>query len=110
MIKLFVNEIEDGIIRDNFRRLQKELTETQIILKGQWRFVELTFEAAVTNFKYPHKLNFVPKDVIQTATSGAMAVIWNYDLFDRTNIDITTSEGGTVRAFIGSYAESEGQL
>lgn len=105
MVNLLIKETEDEITRENMKRIQEELTVTQVILKGQWRFVELTFEAAVTDYLYPHKLNFVPKDVIQTATSGAMAVIWNYDDFDRTNVSLTTSEGGTVRAFIGSYLE-----
>lgn len=110
MIKLFVKETNDPITRENMKRLQSELTSDQVILKGEWKFFELTFTTAVTNYKYPHKFGFTPKDVIQTYASGAMAVLWNYDSFDGTNLDITTSEAGTVRAFIGRYAEGSGTL
>lgn len=109
-MRLLVKETEDRVTRENMQRIQKEISETQVILKGQWRFIQLTFEAAVTNFKYPHKLDFVPKDAWLTSTTNGMAVIFNYDEFDRTNIDITTSEGGTMRALIGNIIDNEGLL
>lgn len=111
MIKLLVKETNDEITRENMKRLQREITQTQVILKGEWKFFEITFDTAVTNFKYPHKFNFVPIDVIQTSMiDGLTAVIWNFDLFDRTNLDITTADSGTVRAFIGRYSEDGGEL
>lgn len=109
MIKLLVKEITDELIRENFKRLQKELTVNQVILKGEWKFFELNFTEAVTNFKYPHKLGFVPKDIIQTSLIAEGALIWNYELFDSENLDITTTEACVVRAFIGSYLEGAGQ-
>lgn len=110
MIKLLVKEIEDERSRENFKRLQKELTVDQVILKGQWKFFEIVFDGAVTNFKVKHLLNFVPKDVIQTSLIGAGALTWNYTLFDRVNLDITTTGACTVRAFVGAYLEGAGQL
>jgi len=103
MIKLLVKETEDITTQENMRRIQEELTRFQPILKCQWKFFELTFTGAVTNYKYPHKLSFVPKDVIQTSLIGAGALTWNYSLFDRTNLDITTTGACVVRAFIGAY-------
>jgi hypothetical protein len=110
MIKLLVKEIEDDRSRENFKRIQKEFTENQIILKGQWRFFELIFTGAVTNFKQKHLLTFVPKDIIQTSIIGAGTLTWNYSLFDRENLDITTTGACTVRAFVGRYEEGAGQL
>ncbi len=110
MIRLLVQETKDEIQRENMRRLQEEFTLNQVILKGGWRFITLKFDAAVTNFKYKHLLSFVPHDIIQTSLIGAGALTWNYSLFDRTNLDITTTGACTVRAFIGSYLESAGQL
>lgn len=110
MIKLLVKEVEDAIIRENFRRIQAELTETQVLLKGNWKFFEITFDSAVTDFDYPHRLGFVPKDVLQTYITPGEAILWNRDGFDRTNINVTTTGACTVRAFIGTYQEEAGVL
>lgn len=110
MIQLLVNETEDKTTRENMKRLQKELSDVQIILKGNWKFFELTFTAAVTNFKQKHLLGFLPKDIIQTSKTGAGAITWNYSLFDSTNLDITTTGALVVRAFVGNYLESAGTL
>lgn len=105
MIHLLVKETEDEVARENMKRLQKELGETQKILKAEWKFFEISIDAAVTNFKVQHRLGFQPKDVIQTSSIGAGALTWNYSLFDKTNLDITTTGAVTVRAFVGSYIE-----
>lgn len=104
MINLRLEEITDPLIRDNFLRLDRALKEFTF-LKGNWRFVEIEFAGAVTNYKFPHGLNFMPRDVLQTSKTGAGSLTWNYDSFDRTNLDITTTGACTVRAFVGSYRE-----
>lgn len=91
------------LIRENFSRLKRLLTQ-QTLLKGEFKFLEITFTQAVTNFQYPHKLGFVPKDVIQTSLIGAN-LTWNYDLFTREFLDITTTGPCVVRAYIGTYSE-----
>lgn len=110
MIKLLIKETSDDVVRENFRRIQKEFTGDQVILKGQWKFVELTFTQAVTNYKIPHGFSFVPKDIIQTSTTGAGFIQWNYDLFDRTNLDVNTSNSCVIRAFVGRYVEGAESL
>lgn len=104
MIILRLEEIEDPMVRDNFQRLQRSLGEFAI-LKGKWRFIDLTFTAAVTDYRYPHGLGFIPKDVIQTRLTGAGSLTWNYDDFTRDYIYITTTDACRVRAFVGSYYE-----
>lgn len=110
MIKLLVKETSDDITRENMKRVQKELTQVQTILRGQWTFLTLDFTGAVTNFKHPHGLNFQPKDILQTSLTGTGTLTWNYGRFDRTNLDITTSGACSVRAFIGNYVEGGGAL
>jgi hypothetical protein len=110
MIRLLVKETEDPTTRENMKRIQKEITTSQVILNGQWKFFEIVFDRAVTNLKYPHGFNFTPKDIIQTFSTAGETIIWNYASFDSTNLDITTTGVLTVRAFIGSYLEGTGQI
>lgn len=104
--KLNLISAEDKIVLENFRRMEKVWTN-EPILRGEWKFVEIAFAGAVTNFKFKHYLKFIPKDVIQTSLVGAGALTWNYSLFDRENLDITTSGACTVRAFVGRVEEGE---
>lgn len=102
---LYRKEIEDRYAQDNFTRLQDYFKESPVEKMG-FKFFEIEFTGAVTNFRYPHNLGFVPKDVITTYFSNAATVTWNYDLFDSTYLDITTSGATTVRALVGRHEES----
>ena len=105
MIKLFVKEIKERFSQENFETLQNYIQD-EALLKGEFKFFEITFTQAETNYKFPHKLGFQPKDVIQTSLTGAGSLTWNYDSFDSTNLNITTTDACVVRAFIGRYAEN----
>lgn len=93
---------DDNKPRDNFARLNIFLRDVPF-LRGKWVFFTYTFSAAVTNLKIPHNLGFMPQDVIQTSLVGAGALTWNYALFDKTNVNMTTTGACTVRAFVGTY-------
>lgn len=110
MLKLLVKETDDEVVRENFKRLQKELTGTQVILKGQWKFFDLTFDGVVTNFKVKHEFNFVPLDIIHVSTLGVGFGQFNYNSFDRTNLDISTSDACRLRFFAGRYEEGAEEL
>lgn len=101
---LYIADVLDEYSRENFRRIQRSFTDDPFD-KGDFKFFEITFTGAVTNFKYPHNLRFMPKDVIQTSLKGAGALTWNYARFDSTNLDISTTGVCVVRAFVGSYEE-----
>lgn len=106
MIKLFLNEIKDRYIRENFQKLSDLLANQPFLSeKSKWTFFQYTFAAAVTNFTIPHGLKFIPKDVVQLSATDGMVVTWNFSEFDRTNINVTTDGPGTVRAVIGYYQE-----
>ncbi len=102
-ISLYRKEVEDEYSRENFKRLQDFINNSPLN-KGEFKFFEIQLSAAVTNQKWRHGLGFVPMDVLQTYVSGGVTVTWNFDLFDRTNLDLTTSGATTIRAFIGRYA------
>lgn len=105
MIELFRKEIDDQYSQENFRLIQESINDSPFE-KGHFKFFEVVISSAATNYKYPHHLPFVPKDVIMTSVSPSATVTWNYSLFDRTNLNITTSGPTTIRALIGRYGEN----
>ena len=102
--EFIVKDIADVYIRENFKRLNLFFQKENII-KGQWEFFTLEFNAAVTNEKVRHGLGFKPLDVIQTSKIGAGNITFNNDKFTIDTLDITTTGAVTVRAFIGAYKE-----
>lgn len=104
MIQFNIESIKDATVRLFAQRIRTEFND-QVLLRGNWRFYQITFLGAVTNYKYPHKLQFIPTDVIQTSLTGAGSLTWNYASFDGEFLDITTTGACVVRAFIGRYKE-----
>ncbi len=103
-IPLFLREITDKFIRENFRRII-ETVDREKILKCQFQFLELSFNSAVSNQKVAHGLSFKPKDIILTFSSGAGVVTFNNDLFDDTFLDVSTTGPCSIRCFVGLYSE-----
>lgn len=99
-----LKEIKDPVVREFLNKLITDL-QSESILRGEWKFFELEFEAAVTNHRLPHQLKFVPTDVIQTSLTGAGTFTWNYDKFSNIYLDITTTGACKVRAFVGRYKD-----
>lgn len=101
-----LNSILDEIVRKNFQRL-KDFFSQETPLLG-FRHFEITFTQAVNNLKFPHNLGFLPKDVLLTSIIGAGSVIFNYNLFTSTEMDITVTGSvtsavpTTVRFFAGT--------
>lgn len=108
-LRLFLKEVVDKFSQDNFKRLQQHIAEDPFD-KGHFQFFTHTFSRAEIKLKIPHKLGFQPADVmtlsVRPETEG---VVWHYDLFDPTNIVISSSNACTVRAYLGRYAEGQGQ-
>jgi len=105
--ELIVKNIEDQFIRENFVRIQRFYTEFPLF-RGNWKFFDLTFPAAVTNKEISHGLDFVPTDILQTRLLGPGSLTWDYDRFSRTKLVVTTTGACSVRAFVGAYRESDG--
>jgi len=104
LLKLYLNEITDRYIQENFVRLL-EFARVQAVLNGEFKFIELSVPAAATNRRIRHGLGFRPKDVIFLSATNGVIPVWNYDSFDKEFIDFTTSGATDIRAFIGTYRE-----
>jgi len=107
-------DIKDVYIRENFKRLARFL-QTWPLFRGEWAFFEETFDSAVTDLDIAHGLGFKPQDIILTGVSGAGItgfgiITFNFDSFDETNINVSTTGACTVRFFAGAYKEESGRL
>lgn len=111
MIKLFIPEVVDRYVRDNFRRLSDYLRD-EPFRKGRFRFLEMELASDTAggypaDITYPHGLGFQPQDVIVTSVSpDTVTVLPQYDSFDRTNVVFNITAACTVRAYVGRYGEN----
>lgn len=108
-LDLRTDKIVDENTRDSFQGLEEYL-QAQSILQGQWKFFELDFDAAITNFKFPHGFRFVPTDIIETGVQGDQRVTFNFQDFDKINLDITVSGPVKLRFFAGRYEDNRGNI
>lgn len=105
----YLSGIEDEFVRENFRLLDDYLRDVDF-LAGEFRHIEIVLESAVTNFKFAHNLGFVPRDIILTFVTDGATVTWDYDSFDRENIQLDTSAACTIRFFVGRYEKERGSV
>lgn len=102
-----LNNVIERVVRENFDRLRAFFVKETPLLG--FRHFEIKFTQSATNFKFPHNLGFQPKDVLQTSIIGAGSVVFNYNLFTSTEMDITVTGSvtdalpTTVRFFAGTY-------
>ncbi len=99
-----LEKIDDIIIRDAIESIKNAL-EDEKMLSGEWQHYEITESSAVSNRKYKHNFNFVPKDVITTFVDGG-AVTWHYDEFDSEFIVYSTASTSKFRFFVGNFREN----
>ncbi len=98
---LYIQDITDLFLRKNFEAL-KDYFQRENQLLG-FQHIDITFTKAETNYKVAHNLGFTPLDVLTSHFVGPGTLTWNYDRFNSTHLDITTSDECRVRAFIGLY-------
>lgn len=94
-------EIEDDSVRQNFRKLREFLVSETPFLG--FRFFEVEFDAASTDFDFKHNLGFQPKDAVLTFVSNGASVQFDYDSFTKEFVRLTVSAGCVVRFLIGSF-------
>lgn len=104
-MRLLLQGIKDLVLRENFKMVETSLN-SEPLLRGNFKFFEITVESLVTNLRYQHRLGFRPLDVITTYVSDQESVIWNFSEFTDEFLDITTTGACTIRAFIGRYGEN----
>lgn len=99
--KLAKENITDPNARESFKQLQEFLVEETPLIG--FRHFEISLDAATVNYRFPHSLGFLPKDIIETSVTGSGSVTYNFSLFDDTFLDITVTGPCVMRFFAGSY-------
>jgi hypothetical protein len=99
-IKFLLKEISDFYVRENFEKLLNFFKDKPFLEK--WQVFEIDFDSATANGVFRHTLGSVPKDIIQTSKTGAGNVTFNYELFDRDFINLTTTGPCKVRFLVGN--------
>ena len=101
-LRLFINEITDKFIRDNFQRISNFI-QSQDLLAGDFKFFQLDLDGTANQI-VSHNLGFLPKDVIFLGVTDSESVTFNYDSFTRDVFSITSTGSCTVRFFAGRYS------
>lgn len=96
-------QIKDPYTQDNFKTLEDYINQHPLF-KGLFSFYEIAIPMGA-NFKFRHRLKFVPKDVIFLSCTNGATVTFNYDSFDNEFIDVTASALTRARFFLGRYEE-----
>lgn len=99
-LNLLLPQVQDSVVRENFQRIQDFTKQNNQL--DNFKHLELVFNSAITNYRHKHGFTFIPKDVILTSSTGPGAATFNYTLFDKDFIDITTSGAVTIRFFLGT--------
>lgn len=100
-VKFALQKLEYDDLRTNFQLIQ-EVLRTQKLLQT-WEFFDVSVDAATTAKKIRHGLGVVPKDIITTRLTGVLT--FDYDLFDKQFIYLTTTGPARARFFVGTYKE-----
>jgi hypothetical protein len=98
---LLIKETEDQFVQENFKRIREYFRGSATDRAG-FEFLELTVPSGASS--YPHKLGYVPKDIIVMHNSANVSVVFNYHLFTSTDIYLATGGATTLRILIGRYA------
>ena len=105
-LNLELTQIENEYIRENFKKI--DANSKFPLFDKPMSFYEIKIPAATTGFKFPHNLNFTPKDAIITSVIGTGVVTINYSSFDATTVNFTTTGTAgdfiTIRILIGSIS------
>jgi hypothetical protein len=101
--KLFMNEVVDPFIRENFRRLTDWLRSEPIVNCG-FKFYSIVIPSTSAQ-TYRHNLGFQPRDVILLSITKGATVVFAYDQFTSTSITYTASAACTMRILLGTYLD-----
>lgn len=99
--KFFEKEISDEYVRENFRKLREFFVRETPFLG--FKFFEVEFTAAQTDFQFKHGLGFQPKDVILTSVTEGAAVSFDYDQLSAENVVLTVSAACVIRFLAGAF-------
>lgn len=110
-IDLALNNIQDQIVRDNFKKLQ-DFINGQGVTQNQFQACEIYVTDNVTGLKIKHKLGGVPLDAIisRLIAPSAAKLKFNFSDFtkDEVSVDVTGLTSGNVlsaRFLVGTFPD-----
>lgn len=101
-LELILKDVDDEYVRENFSRIARSLQD-EVLGRANWKFFSISLPAGLTRFK--HSLGYTPKDILLTSVTNSETVVFKYDNFDQTHIELEASGACTVRFFAGTYGE-----
>lgn len=101
---LLRKEVDDPYIQENFSRIQDHFKDSALERMG-FVMYRLTFAGAVTNFRFPHGLSYIPTDILITKNSNNVAVTLNWSLFNSQFLDLTVGGATDLRLLVGRYED-----
>lgn len=101
--KMWTLGLDDLRQLKNYELIQ-DAFQSEAVTKFDWRFVEFTTTAAVTDLLVPHGINCVPTDILSTRSEGG--ITFNYSKFTDKFICVTTTGAATFRGLVGRYREN----
>ena len=109
-LQLDIFGIVDTFVRRNFERVQELIDRLNARYKADSQFAgfehfDVEFSEAVTNKKLDHGIGEIPLDLVETFKTGAGTITYNYDSFDASTIDVTTTDACRVRFYLGVHKE-----
>lgn len=100
---LLTDQVEDQYAQENFLRISNYFEEFPID-RCSFHFFEKIFTQAETNFRFPHSLTFVPKDVILLHNYNNVSVTWRYSQFNFESVFLDVGAATTLRFLLGRHA------
>lgn len=105
-LSLALKETLDRFLQRNLLAIQ-DAWNGNPLTRSEMQLRTIDVPGAISGFKFPHNLGYTPKDVIITSAIGldgsafSGTIAWNFDKFDGTNLNLTTSAGCTLRVIVG---------
>ena len=98
--EIFVNEIQDPVIRKNFQNLLDYFERDGNF--NDFKFIEFEAKKAEANIKINHNLGYIPKDIVISSQEGSGSLTFNRDKFDKQFLDVTTTGDVKARLYVGT--------
>jgi len=106
MTEVKLGLIEDPTVREAISSLYEDLRAFEFF-RANFKYVEITFTAAIDNFRFYHNFGFKPTLAFTAFVTDNANVIWDLDESTKDYVLMTVSAPCTVRAFLGRYQEGE---
>lgn len=98
----FKKEIDDEYIQENFKRLTQYLKD-EALLRCNFKFLQIKISQPENRIKYPHQLDFIPKDIIIVHNLNNAVVTFHYADFDKSNLIFDVSASTELRLLVGRF-------